>query len=65
MLITSAINLKIGMITGMIIGGLVAVTAKQMLENRSCMSLCSKKSSDTDEHTKDVDENMVDEHTKD
>ena len=60
MLISSAINLKVGMITGMIIGGVLALTAKQMVENRSCMSKCSKKSSDTDEHIKDTDE-----HTKD
>ena len=60
MLIGSAINLKVGMITGMIIGGVLALTAKQMVENRSCMSKCSKKSSDTDEHIKDADE-----HTKD
>ena len=60
MLIGSAINLKGGMITGMIIGGVLALTAKQMVENRSCMSKCSKKSSDTDEHIKDADE-----HTKD
>ena len=65
MLITSAINLKVGVITGMMIGGVIAVTAKQMLENRSCMSSCSKKSSDTDENIKDVDEHTVDEHTKD
>ncbi len=60
MLIGSTINLKVGMITGMIIGGVLALTAKQMVENRSCMSKCSKKSSDTDEHIKDADE-----HTKD
>ena len=60
MLISSAINLKVGMITGMIIGGLLALTAKQMVENRSCMSKYSKKSPDTDEHIKDADE-----HTKD
>ena len=65
MLITSAINLKVGMISGMIIGGVIAVTAKQMLENRSCVSRSSKKSSDTDEHTKDVDEHTIDEHTED
>jgi ethanolamine transporter EutH len=60
MLITSAINLKVGMITGMIIGGVIAVTAKQMVENRSCMSKCSKKSSDADEHIKDKDEHSKD-----
>ena len=60
MLISSAINLKVGMITGMIIGGVFALTAKQIVKNRSCMSKCSKKSSDTDEHIKDADE-----HTKD
>ena len=65
MLITSAINLKVGMITGMIIGGVIAVTAKQMLENRSCMSSCSKKPSDTDEEIKDEDEPTLDEHPKD
>ena len=65
MLITSAINLKVGMITGMIIGGVLAVTAKQMVENRSCMSSSSKKSSDTDQHIKDEDEPTLDEHSKD
>ena len=49
----------------MIIGGVLAVTAKQMVENRSCMSNCSKKSSDTDEHIKDEDEATLDEHSKD
>ena len=65
MFISSAINLKVGMITGMIIGGVLALTAKQMVENRSCMSKCSKKSSDTDKHIKDADEHTIDKHTKD
>ena len=65
MFITSAINFKVGIITGMVIGGAIAVTAKQALENRSCMSNCSKKSSDTDEHIKDEDEATLDEHSKD
>ena len=64
MLISSAINLKVGIITGMIIGGVLAVTAKQMVENRSCMSSSSKKSSDTDQHIKDEDEPTLDEQTK-
>ena len=65
MFITSAINLKVGIITGMIIGGVMAVTAKQMVESRSCMSSCSKKSSDTDQHIKDEDEPTLDEQSKD
>tara|TARA_A100001011_G_scaffold351901_1_gene392346 strand:+ start:282 stop:428 length:147 start_codon:yes stop_codon:yes gene_type:complete len=44
------------MITGMVIGGLTAVTAKQMLENRSCKLKSLKKSSDADEKMKDADE---------
>ena len=60
MLIGSTINLKVGMITGMIIGGVLALTAKQMVENRSCMSKCSKKFPDTDEHIKDADEHIKD-----
>ena len=60
MLITSAINLKVGMITGMIIGGVIAVTAKQMLENRSCMSKCSNKYAGTDKEIKDADEHVKD-----
>ena len=60
MLIGSAINLKVGMITGMIIGGVLVLTAKQMVENRNCISKCSKKSPDTDENLKDAEE-----HTKD
>ena len=65
MLITSAINLKVGMITGMIIGGVFAVTARQIVENRNCMSSYSKKSSDRDEHIKDENEPTLDEHSKD
>ena len=64
MLISSAINLKVGIITGMIIGGVLAVTAKQLVENRGCMSSSSKKSSDTDQHIKDEDEPTLDEQTK-
>ena len=64
MFITSAINLKVGIITGMIIGGVLAVTAKQLVENRGCMSSSSKKSSDTDQHIKDEDEPTLDEQTK-
>ena len=64
MLISSVINLKIGIITGMIIGGVLAVTAKQLVENRGCMSSSSKKSSDTDQHIKDEDEPTLDEQSK-
>ena len=56
MFITSAINVKVGIITGMIIGGAIAVTAKQIIENRSCMSKCSNKFANTDEDIKDADE---------
>ena len=57
MFITSAINVKVGIITGMIIGGAIAVTAKQIIENRSCMSKCSNKFANTDQEIKDADEN--------
>ena len=60
MLVTSAINLKVGIITGMIIGAAIAVTGKQMLENRTCMSKCSNKSADADDEIKDVDEHAKD-----
>lgn len=56
MFINSAINLKIGIVTGMIIGGVIAVTAKQIIENRSCMSKCSNKFANTDKEIKDADE---------
>ena len=56
MFITSAINLKIGIITGMIIGGAIAVTTKQFIENRSCMSKCANKFANTDKEIKDADE---------
>ena len=58
MFITSAINLKVGIITGMVIGGAIAFTAKQVLENRSCMSKCSNKSAAKDEEIKDTDEHV-------
>ena len=57
MFIISAINFKAGIITGMIIGGAIAVTAKQIIENRSCVSRCSTKFTNTGEEVKDVDEN--------
>ena len=57
MFITSAINVKVGIITGMIIGGAIAVTAKQIIENRSCMSKCSNKFANTDKEITDADEN--------
>ena len=60
MFITSAINLKAGIITGMVIGGAIAVTAKQLLENRSCMSQCSNKYAGTDKEIKDEDEHVKD-----
>ena len=56
MFITSAINLKIGFISGMIIGGAIAVTARQIIENRNCMSKCSNKSANTDKEFKEADE---------
>ena len=65
MLTSSAINLKVGIITGMIIGGILAVTAKQMVGNRGCLSSSLKKSSDTDQHIKDEDEPTLDEQSKD
>ena len=59
MFITSAINLKLGIITGVIIGGAIAVTAMQISENRNCMSKCSKKSGITDKENKEVDEQAI------
>ena len=53
MFITSAINLKVGIITGMIIGSAIAFTAKQLIENQSCMSKCTNKFSNTDKEIKD------------
>ena len=60
MFIISAINFKVGIITGMVIGGAIAVTAKQALENRSCMSKCSNKYAGTDKEIKDADEHVKD-----
>ena len=59
MFINSAINLKIGIVTGMIIGGATAVTAKQIIENRSCMSKCSNKFANTGEEVKDLKEHST------
>ena len=56
MLINSTINLKIGIVTGIIIGGAIAFTAKQLIENRSCMSKYSNKFANTDKEIKDADE---------
>ena len=58
MFITSAINLKLGIITGMILGGAITVTAMQISENRFCMSKCSNKSVNTDKEIKEADEQV-------
>ena len=60
MFINSAINLKIGIITGMIIGGTIAVTAKKIIENRNCMSKCSNKFANAEKENKDSDEHSKD-----
>ena len=56
MFITSAINLKLGIISGMIIGGAIAVTAMQINENRNCMCKRSNKSANIDKEIKEADE---------
>ena len=38
MFLTTAIKVKAGLITGMIVGSLLALTAQKMLENRICFS---------------------------
>ena len=38
MFLTTAIKVKAGLVTGMVVGGLLALTAKQMMENGMCMS---------------------------
>ena len=38
MFLTTAIKFKAGLVTGMVVGGLLALTAKQMMENGMCMS---------------------------
>ena len=38
MFLTTAIKVKAGLITGMIVGSLLALTAQKMLENRICLS---------------------------
>ena len=56
MFINSAIKLKVGIITGMIIGSGIAFTAKHLIENRSCMFKCTNKLSNTDKEIEDPDE---------
>ena len=56
MFINSAINLKIGIFTGMLIGGAIAVTAKKIIENQSYMSKCSNKFANTEKEINDADE---------
>ena len=56
MFITSAINLKVGIISGIIIGSAIAFTAKHLIENRSCMVKCTNKFSNTDKEIEDPDE---------
>ena len=38
MFLTTAIKVKAGLITGMIVGSLLGLTAQKMLENRICLS---------------------------
>ena len=46
MFLTTAIKVKAGLITGMIVGSLLALTAQKMLENRICMSKNCKTKND-------------------
>ena len=38
MFLTTAIKVKVGLVTGMVVGSLLALTAQKMIENRICMS---------------------------
>ncbi len=38
MFLTTAIKVKAGLITGMIVGSLLTLTAQKMLENKICLS---------------------------
>ena len=38
MFLTNSIKVKVGLAAGMVVGGLLALTAKQMMESGMCMS---------------------------
>ena len=42
MFLTNSIKVKVGLAAGMVVGGLLALTAKQMMENGMCMSKSHK-----------------------
>ena len=42
MFLTNSIKVKVGLAAGMVVGGLLALTAKQMMENGMCMSKSQK-----------------------
>ncbi len=49
MFLTTAIKVKVGLATGMVIGGLLALTAKQMMKNGMCISKSHKTKNDRKE----------------
>ena len=49
MFLTTAFKVKVGLATGMVVGGLLALTAKQMMENGMCMSKSHKTKNDRKE----------------
>ena len=42
MFLNTSIKVKVGLAAGMVVGGLLALTAKQMMENGMCMSKSHK-----------------------
>ena len=49
MFLTTAFKVKVGLATGMVVGGLLALTATQMRENGMCMSKSNKTKNDRKE----------------
>ena len=57
MFLTTAIKVKVGLIAGMFVGGLLALTAQKMLENRICKSKnCKNKNDRKNDVSDDADE---------
>ena len=49
MFLNTAFKVKVGLATGMVVGSLLALTAKQMMENGMCMSKSHKTKNDRKE----------------
>ena len=53
MFLTTSMKVKVGLLTGIVVGGLLALTAKQMMETAMCVSKEDKTKNDREKEKSD------------